>query len=337
MNATLSLFSRIRPHLHREKLERAALLIALGWVVKNMLVAVQFGPATAELSQRFIQASQALLHIALFACAYAAFSRRLSPLAMAACAITGTLVSRWGWIDVELHRFFTEASLYPPLFVFVAPDGTVNPQYAKLLLFAVLTPLLAYRVTLPAHRTLDRIFVLAATCAVLATSAIFHAVIPNSSLKQQKVDAEYVLGYAAHLQGEELQRYCRYLTVHCWEIGSREEVAPLLSRTRINPNWARIAENLKPGERAAGVSGTMDGMRFTVRGIAYRAPTDKVRGVLAIDNAHLQHAQHAAEIQLSFMAILAHGTWLLLAFGLTALHASKKRFLLSRAKTSKPD
>lgn len=335
MNASSPPFSRFKAVLQSPELARVALAVAVGWIAKSMLVALKYGePATAQLSQQFVQASQALLHIALAACAFMAFSRRLSPLAMAGCAIAGTLVSRWGWIDVGLHGFFVEASLYPPLFVHVAPDGSVNPQYAKLLLFAVFAPLLAYRVARPDQRTLDRIFVLTATGAVLATSAIFHAVVPNGSLKQQKVDAQYVLGYATQLQGEDLQRYCRYLAVHCAEVRTREEATALLSQTGINPSWVGITEALKPGSVALGISAAMDGMRFIVRGVAYRAPSDKAPGVLVVDKAHLQNAQHAAEIQLSLMAVLAHGIWLLLAFGLTALHASKKRFLLSRPKTA---
>lgn len=333
MDASSPLFSRIRTALKSQKLERAALALAIGWVIKNMLVVAKFHePVTAELSQQFVLGSQALLHIALAACAYMAIFRRLTPLAMAGCAVAGTLVSRWGWIDSGLHGFFIEASLYPPLFVHVAPDGSVNPQSAKLLLLAVFTPLLAYRVARPNQRTLDRIFVLTATGAVLATSAIFHAVVPNGSLKQQKADARYVLGYAAQLQGEELQRYCRYLAVQCGEIRTREEAAALLSQTGINPTWNGITSELKPGGVATGLSETMGGMRFIVRGVAYRAPSEKAPGVLVIDKAHLQRAQHAAEIQFSFMAILAHGVWLLLAFGLVTLHGSKKRFLLSRAK-----
>jgi hypothetical protein len=296
-----------------------------------MLVALAINEApTSAVEARFLAASQNLLHIALTMTAYMAFKRELSKLGMALCVLTGIGLSHFGIIDTHLHQILTDLSLYPPLFVTIASDGSINPQYAKLLLFAVFAGVLAMRVSKPQQRTMDRTFVLIATCSVLATTAIFHRVVPAGSLADQKQDARYILNYATKLQGSEQKKYCDYLAVHCKEVQDADEARAIVLENEINPDTIGVTKDLDPGATIQSTTGAFGRFGFRVKTIIYKPPHDGKKGVIIVDAKHLQMAQWKAEIQFSFMSILAHGTWILIALGLITLHKSRARFKISK-------
>ena len=338
MDTKTSLLRRLKRVEWKPILERAAIGIAIGWVIRNMLATIGINEVpTAEIEAKFLAASQNLLHIALTLTAYAAFKRELSKIGMAACVLAGVGLSHFGVIDTHLHQFLVEFSLYPPVFVTIASDGSVNPQYAKLLLFVIFTGILAARVSKPAERTMDRTFILIAVCSVLATTAIFHRVIPAGSLADQKQDARYILNYATKLQGAEQKKYCDYLAVQCSEVSDVDDARETIQKNEINPDTIGVTRDLDPGATIQSSTGAFGRFGFRVKTIIYKPPHDGKKGVLVIDTKHLQMAQWKAEIQFSFMAILAHGTWILIALGLITLHKSRARFKISHPEQAQSD
>lgn len=181
--------------------------------------ASEFSPQWQRRPKPVFLTAQFMFHVPLLLLPMVVFRRRLTlGLGMAAVAAAGVIETS-GLVDYRLHAFLFQSRLYPG-FLASGPDGFVNQQYAKLLLYAVAVAAFGVAAafwTLRGGWTIDRVIVGLVSGAALSTTLLFHLVIVNGSLVEVRDRRLALMAAALEFDDRSFRRLCGSLR---WECGS---------------------------------------------------------------------------------------------------------------------
>lgn len=124
---------------------------------------------------------QATFHVPLFLMLWLTFRRRLTPFVATALVACGWAAAATGLVDEALHSVFLRLDVYPSL-IRPARASSVNPQYAKLFLYAIALPFFGAAVCFRRFRTMDRLFVLVSATASFGAVLLIHYVLVHRGL-----------------------------------------------------------------------------------------------------------------------------------------------------------
>lgn len=261
-------------------------------------------------------------------------TRRLTlPVFAIAFALAATPDIQW-LIDIGLHGVLNDAGVFRRVFGPASTDQVPNVRSAKVILFAVLTPVLAAQVLLPRTRSIDRTFALMGTLAITLTTFLFHAALPGGVMRFAQRDAMYVARYAAVAEPDQVVSFCNHLDSRCTRAGSRAELMEQLRAAGLE-NLANQIPSKPDGAvistLAAAVVGEVDGRRhLKPMLVVTRVPKEGETTILLLEERQPMLIDRGHARSFAFLGITAHGFWTLFIMALCALHHWRGRGRLFR-------
>lgn len=262
-------------------------------------------------------------------------TRRLTlPVFAVAFALAATPDIQW-LIDVGLHGVLNDAGLFRWVFGPASTDQVPNVRSAKVILFALLTPVLAAQVLLRQTRSIDRAFALMGTLAITLTTFLFHAALPGGVMRFAQRDAMYVARYAAVAEPHRVASFCSHLDSRCVRTQSRAELMEQLRAAGLE-NMANQIPSKPDGAvistLAAAVVGEVDGRRhLKPMLVVTRVPKEGETTILLLEERQPMLIDRSHARSFAFLGIAAHGFWTLFITALCALHHWRGRGRLFRS------
>lgn len=300
-------------------------MLAVLFLLKMADIVFQFplgSVSDLEVSSEFLYRQQLFFHVAMLMTLYAIAFRRLTGLGFLAVAALAFLANETRLVYEVFHHWMNRADLYPSAW---RKGGAVNAQYATLVIFVpsflLLTGLMLWR----RFRSVHRGFIWMSVCAVLATSFVFHLVIPMSALAKYKQDMKEVVELAASASDPTRREMCRIIGFECIEVADGASLRAALSALHVDEQQVRWIEGesqrVGRGRVATGVTSFVGGaIGFAVEQYAYRPPFGGRAGVVVIDHTETNKGQILSEIQFGMLAVVAHGFWILFGAFLCVAH-----------------
>jgi hypothetical protein len=141
--------------------------------------------------------------------------------------IFGFLSQYFGFIDETLHRVFIDWGIYKMMGV---PGFSSNPQYAKLLFYALAFLALGVKFLYKRTRTLKIAFVLLVMTVNILVVALNHKMLPSGFMRDLVIERMTYLKSFAQRSGINLIEACNVVRVYC-EVEQKEK---LISEIEIN-------------------------------------------------------------------------------------------------------
>jgi len=300
----------------------------MGWHAASGLCHATGAGCPDVVTMSLPQTSQWLLHVALCLTAFLCVRRHVTLPWAAALIVLAQLLNGSALLHEPLNAVL-QASMPGYADLFGREQSSPNPQIPKMLLFAVLVPLLWARMIPRRARTLDRLMIAIAVTSLLTTTVIFHQII---------VEGSYARALEAHrTQMLDALRHVADLEAWCAE---RPGVL-CVEANRADPT-GRLPAALPSGtadlvDHLAALPDPVSSFAYTV--FNGNDPTtlesEDTHSVvaIAIDGARLRIAYDPIEpteinrihvIWFSALAVFAHSVWLLGALGLLTWH--RRRF-----------
>lgn len=259
----------------------------------------------------------------------AVLTRNLTPPVFAASfVLAGTAGVQW-LIDVQLHDILAETGVFLWIFGAKSSDQIVNPRSAKLLLFALLLPLLVTQLFIRRTRSVDRAFALMGTLAVIVTTYLFHTALPDGTMRTAKQQAEFVTRYAATAEPEQAAAFCAHLRTRCVTVRGRDALQAELHSAGLH-ELANLASSLPVGAVVSTGTGAVVRDKHGREHLqpmlaAFKVPKEDelVTVLIEVDQAEWIETVH--ERSFALLAIAAHAFWTLFIAALCALHQWRGR------------
>lgn len=126
--------------------------------------------------------------------------------------IIGYTVESYNLFDEVIHHFFIDKKIYSMM---GASHFATNPQYSKLIFFALIILLLSLKVTFKKYRSLNNFFVLILLFINLGSVIIYHKMIPDGTMRfENNYDIE-TMKKLSILQEKEFKKFCIIMEWHC--------------------------------------------------------------------------------------------------------------------------
>lgn len=280
------------------------------------------------LGDAWIMAEQSAFHVPLVLAAVAAATGRVGGRALLAAIAAGHWANEFRLLDGHLHGFLESNRLYPA--AFYHGSGSVNVQYAILLLYAVALPWLASAAI--RRRTLDRLFVLLIVTTTLGTTMLFHKVVVESALQGsvEHVRAQKLAAMRATqgLGADVFRSACRTLDVACLDL---PEGAGMPLGGHWSPALAEVVTKLhrdtagRPVRHAQALR--IGVLKPDLRGEQYAYERDAAGARVMVDDASYATLPARYKAYFSILLVSAHAWW---AGGGVALLAWHRRRLSRR-------
>ncbi|SOC27206.1 hypothetical protein [Thalassospira xiamenensis] len=145
--------------------------------------------AQMDIANGWIMAEQFAFHVPQFLGVVVLVSGRLTLNRFLMCVILAYVFNELGVFSERLHGFLEVNHFYPD--AFYHGNQSVNVQYAILIFYAALAPLLCIRISLKKIRTIDTVFVTLIFFTMIGTTFIFHKIIVENALKTAIEDTRY--------------------------------------------------------------------------------------------------------------------------------------------------
>lgn len=261
-------------------------------------------------------------------------TRRLSlPVFAFAFALAATPDFQW-LIDIGLHGLLNDAGVFRWVFGPVSTEQVPNVRSAKVILFALLTPVLAVQVALARTRSVDRAFALMGTLAITLTTFLFHAALPGGVMRFAQRDAMYVARYVTVAQPDHAAAFCSHTGSRCVAAQGRSGLVEQLRSAGLENMANQIAS--KPdgtviSTLSAALVGEVDGRRhLKPMLVTTRIPKEGESAILLLEEHQPMFIDRVHARSFAFLGISAHSFWTLFVMCLCALHNWRGRGRLFR-------
>lgn len=259
--------------------------------------------------------AQTILHFPLYTLAWLLITKRLSLLAASVLAWISYFSAEHGLIDEKFHNFLEHAEFYKLYF-----QHEANPQYAKLVLFAIAISAMFVLLLFKKNRSEDRIFAAIGVVASLIATAFIHHAVPGTMLKWRKEISKNSLTRVLQmdLEKKEFDRACTLFELICYD---------QLTGAEAQLKVSNIPLPAVVGEISTKESGRFYDYEWILMNVAIKNIGSQKYQV-AIDEKFLNESQKLSEEAFGKLESAAVFTWGWLIFLLGPLHRFKKRRII---------
>lgn len=191
-------------------------------------------------SDSWLESNQVFFHLPLVVIVWSMFSKRLTLLMLGLLCWVSYSICRFGLIDEHLYEWLSKNHLFPSS----AETAFSNPQYAKLILYAVFLGLLFVILLFKKQRSVERIFVFVSGCACLMVTYLIHDALPSKTLRwERQLSQQSMLSSVNYLKKNpetNFENFCQSFNFSCFQANTFSDV-----QDELNKNvWSKIKSNM---------------------------------------------------------------------------------------------
>lgn len=263
-----------------------------------------------------------LLYIPIFLSALSLFIKRIELKHFTLSLLFSYMALKYQWFDV-LHNLIKDKFIFD----IVRQHGrtVINNQYTRILCYFLLIIILLIQVIYKKYRSLSRIIVLIITMSCLFTVSIFHIAIPMGMFKYIVEDKVQLSQY--QIENLEKKDICKMK--NCYYLYPDGAVKVITNNNNIKSfedykltisKAIYFIEQKKATSYSEAVN-VNSGFLFDYDIITIKKEDNKY--FTTIDNSSLRKFSRESEIMFSFLAIMAHFTWIMGGLILLEFHYYK--------------
>lgn len=209
---------------------------------------------------------------------------------------------------------------YDPLYqAFMAFWPERNPQLSTFIYLALLLPLMALQLCLKKRRSVDRVIMTVALCAVATTTMIFHSSLVTGVMPAWQEQINYESRTMLMIDDSGLREACKSTQRTC---GINSPIADLPTSEKIRKGLSAIERETQEQREQSFVAYSYAELNDIdskdIAFITYYADTQRQRVLLANNEAEFVH--RTVKQLFYFLATVAHASWLSLAMFLIYWH-----------------
>lgn len=249
-----------------------------------------------------------LLYTPIFLCLFALIKRKIETIDFALSIIISYLFVQYQWFDL-IHNLIQNTFIFDGLRA--SGRTVINNQYTRIIFYVLLIIALLIQTIRKKTRTLSRIMILFMTTSCLFTVTVFHIAIPmgifKSVLQDKSQNQEYEIKNYSQKDICKIKN-CYYL----YENGNIEIISELEKLNFQQYNWIIrkgiyfINQNKK--EVFSEPVNVNAGFLFDYDILTMKKEENKFFTI--IDSKSVRKFSRESEIMFSFLAIMAHFTWI---------------------------
>ena len=231
--------------LHRNtyQIEKAHLVLLLMFIYTIVNIAAIWRLNIGETFDAWLELHQVYYQSAIFLGFFALFST--STWIFVYALLLGFLAQYFGLFDEILHTAFADFGFYR---LIGFPGFASNPQYAKLIFYALALVVLGSKYLFKKNRTLKVAFILIVMCVNLMVVGLNHKMLPTGFMKDLVMERLAYLKSFTSKTGVELIQACSIVDIYC-EV---DQDPKLVSVTEIDEKGKKYLQqfadlNLVPG------------------------------------------------------------------------------------------
>lgn len=263
-----------------------------------------------------------LLYIPIFLSVIAIFVKKVQLKHFIFSLLLAHIALKYQWFDI-LHNIIKDTFIFDSI---RAKGRTIiNNQYTRIICYLTVIIILFSQVLIKKYRSLSRIFILLITVSCLTTITIFHVAVPMGMFKYIVLDKTQLAQY--DIENRNKNDVCKFK--NCYYLYENGKAEIITQRQKVDNldsyNWVisksihhMKSNNTNVYSEAVSVN---SGFLFDYDIITMKKESDKY--FTTIDTTTLRKFSRESEIMFSFLAIMAHFTWIIGGLMLLEFHYYK--------------